>query len=204
MELMYGERTRSSLLTIDIIGLCIAIACLIAGFSLLPVPTRITPPDNILKPAEEWHVRGMNAWEAGNLKDAATAFRKAIDVYPEFVKGLSDLGALLEEMGQHEESMNVLKKAVSLDPKAPDAWFNLGVACLSEEDWHYAGNAFQKAVNADPKDGEAWFNLGVAREKGGDKEGAVLAYHESLFREPEGKIEGKIKEALGRLENKEV
>jgi tetratricopeptide (TPR) repeat protein len=158
----------------------------------------------MLKPAEEWHDRGLKAWESGDLGGAAAAFRKAIDAYPEFVKGLSDLGALLEEMSQHEESINVLKKAVSLDPKAGDAWFNLGMAYLSEEDWHYAGIAFHKAVNADLKDGEAWFNLGVAREKGGDKEGAVLAYHESLSREPDGEIEGKLKDALGRLENKKA
>ncbi len=152
-----------------------------------------------LTQAEQWHASGLKAWESGDLQSAETKFRQSINIYPGFAKGMSDLGALLDEMGKQEESIKILKQCVKIEPDAADAWFNLGTAYMAREEWGNAENAFHKSVNADPGDSEGWYNLGIMREKGEDIEGARLAYREGIIHEPADGIKEKLENALARL-----
>ena len=53
-------------------------------------------------------------------------FKKAIQVYPNFIQALSNLGAALNKQGQHDEAVPLLKKVLTLNPEFAIANFNLG------------------------------------------------------------------------------
>ena len=53
-------------------------------------------------------------------------FKKAVQVYPNFIQALSNLGAALNKQDQPGEAIAHLEKALSLDPEFAIANFNLG------------------------------------------------------------------------------
>ena len=80
------------------------------------------------------------------MKQAVTHFRRAIEVYPNFIQALSNLGAALNKLGQSKQALPHLKKALALDPEFAVAYFNLGNAHFAVGNLDEAEKAFHTAV----------------------------------------------------------
>jgi tetratricopeptide (TPR) repeat protein len=64
--------------------------------------------------------------ELGRFDDAINAFKKAIEMRPNFAVSHLGLGRCYHKLRRHEESEQALKKGIELDPGSPGAYLDLG------------------------------------------------------------------------------
>ena len=116
--------------------------------------------------AEQWFELGM-AWDASSetLPQAADAYRRAIELSPEWVEAHINLGAALYQLGRMVESRDVFARATTLDPRNALAHFNLG--CMHDRlgDTGASIDEFRAAVAHSPHMADAHLNLALAYEK---------------------------------------
>ncbi|MGI8502704.1 MAG: tetratricopeptide repeat protein, partial [Hassallia sp.] len=104
---------KTNLLTATIIGLCLtnintAFGVIVSvGEQNKPDSETITPSNkNAVASFEE----GVNLYEQGDLKGAEAAFRKAIELQPNFAKAYIGLGNTLDDQGKPTEAIAQYKK----------------------------------------------------------------------------------------------
>lgn len=90
------------------------------------------------KEPEFYMVLGDGWKSAGNLPEAASAYRRALDLQPDLVRAMRALAAVDPP---HAES--ILARAVEIAPNDPESWFRYGVATGSAD-------RIRKAIALDP------------------------------------------------------
>ena len=105
-------------------------------------------------------LRGRRAFSAGAYRDAALAFRQAVEAAPDSVRARVNLGSALGEMGDPDGAIEQLRAAIRLDPRNHAANFNLGTLLQGQGQHGRAVPLFQAALRADPDDAEAHLRLG--------------------------------------------
>ena len=150
--------------------------------------------------ADAWHLHAMTALEAGNLAKARTRLERAIAIRPESSVFHSNLGAVLERLGDLESSYRAHERALGLDREPPDNWFNHGLVLLRLDRPAQAAASLQAARDRDPDDPEIRLNLGRALERSDDGEGALREYRSALAGTTGsgGRWTGEVREALRR------
>ena len=79
--------------------------------------------------------------------DAEKAFRRAIELKPNFVEAMNDLAALLVKKGYKEEAEAILRKAIEKKPGYPYAHINLGRILIDKGSFSEAENEFKRALD---------------------------------------------------------
>jgi arylsulfatase A-like enzyme/Flp pilus assembly protein TadD len=113
--------------------------------------------------------------EAGNLKEAATAFERSRAAGNQNPELFNDLGVVYAQLGRVGEARAMFQELLRRDPNAAGTWTNLGLAELSAKRLDAATEAFRHAVSADPSNAQAWQGLGAAAV-GRDAETAIDAW----------------------------
>ena len=73
-------------------------------------------------------------------------FEKAIKVYPNFIQGLSNLGAVLNKLGHPEAAIPHLKKTLELNPEFAIASFNLGNSQFALNHFEEAQRSYERSA----------------------------------------------------------
>ena len=81
--------------------------------------------------AQEQNNRGAVLAQEGRYEEAATAFRRAIRLAPDFAVAYFNLGLAESRLGNHEASRKALETAVRIRPDYEGAWLQLGRALLA-------------------------------------------------------------------------
>ncbi|MFZ6770201.1 tetratricopeptide repeat protein [Undibacterium sp. Di26W] len=119
---------------------------------VLPAPSHpvyVAPP--VMQDSAELKKQGDDHLARGDMTSAATCYRKAIGMDPDFAKAHSNLGFVLMQQGKADEAERSLKQALALDPKNADTCFMLGnLAILSRSDLESGCQYLQKAVELMP------------------------------------------------------
>ena len=151
--------------------------------------------------ADAWHLHAMAALEAGNLGKARTRLERAVSIRPDSSVFHSNLGAVLERMGDLEGSLRAHDRALALDRSPADNWFNHGLVLLRLGRPGEAAPSLRSARDRDPGDPEVRLNLGRALERSGDGEGALGEYRAALARTagPDDRWAGEIRDSLRRI-----
>lgn len=105
---------------------------------------------------------GRILYERRDFDGALAAFGLALDWFPRCRAAAANLGATLQTLGRHAESIGRLSAVLDGDPGAAEAHSNLGNAQLGAGDYHAAAASFRRALALDPGSGEAESNLGLA------------------------------------------
>ena len=137
--------------------------------------------------AEEWFEIGMASdASAETLPDAVDAYRRAIELSPQWVEAHINLGTALFQLGRMEESREVFARATGLDPRNALAHFNLG--CLHDRfgDSSAAIDEFRAAIAHSPHMADAHLNLALAYEKSQRIEDSLRHLALYLRYEPQG------------------
>ncbi len=106
--------------------------------------------------------RGTKAREDGRLDDAVAHLRKAIAIYPEYLKAMNDLGAYLLSQGKLEEAAAELRKATEVDPKSFNPHLNLGIVLTRQQKFREAADVLDRALSLDRSSAAAHLYEGVA------------------------------------------
>jgi tetratricopeptide (TPR) repeat protein len=133
-------------------------------FSDQPAP-EVIEAQPVARTAEEWWTLGWEKEEAGELEEAARAYRKALLAEGPNADLVFNLGNVLYALGQKEAAAERLRQAVELDRGFAEAWYNLGLVLLDLEDTAEALEAFAGALRADPQFADAHFDLANLLER---------------------------------------
>jgi tetratricopeptide (TPR) repeat protein len=151
---------------------------------------------------EDYHKLGNSMQASGRFDDAVAAYKKAIELNPDFSWSYHGLGDVLLKLERWENAVAAYTKAVELNPDFSWSFHNLGDALLKLERWEDAVAAYrcEIAINSD----FAWSfcNLGEALTQLKYWEEAITAYLKAV--EIDGNLPGiyeKLGSALGQTKS---
>jgi predicted O-linked N-acetylglucosamine transferase (SPINDLY family) len=134
--------------------------------------------------AEAHNNLGTALRASGNLEEAVTAYRRAVELKPTYFEAHNNLGNALRDLGKLEEAIVACRMALTLQPKYAEAHANLGNALSDQGKLEEAVAAYQKALELKPNLAEAQSNLGNALRDLGRLEEAVAACHKAVELRP--------------------
>lgn len=117
--------------------------------------------------AEAWTIVGMVLSDRGELTEAESAYRRAIELDPRNPVAHHNLGALLVQM-ERPEALEALEKARALGADGYEAAYNRGRAALNAGELDAAESSFARAVELQPMNIEAQTTLAQVRFMCGD------------------------------------
>jgi Flp pilus assembly protein TadD len=117
-------------------------------------------------------------------KAAEAAYRRAIDLAPDYAIAHSNLGMCLADQQRYEAAARACRKAIDLRPDWAGAYYNLGNALTRQGKHGDAEAAFRQAIARRPDFALAHNNLGMALSRQ-QKPGAEAAYRQAIAHQPD-------------------
>ena len=97
---------------------------------------------------------------AGNPELAIASYRRSLDVEPDYVPSLYNLGLVLHETDRFEEAEACFRRVVAIDPGDVDALFHLGALLQRSLRLEEAAQTFRLALQLAPDNPHLWTRLG--------------------------------------------
>jgi tetratricopeptide (TPR) repeat protein len=138
---------------------------------------------------------------------AEAAYRKAVELRPEYAEAWNGLANVLNAQGKADEALAASEKASSLGGGGAagggggnaNALYNQGVILWNQGKYAEAKEKFAEAAQADPTHQEALYRLGMAEVNLGNIDGAIAAFENYLKVAPDGKYAGDVKNFLASM-----
>jgi len=160
-------------------------------FSHQATPARIVPFRRVGRgrpeSAEEWFDRVCTLdEELDTVPQARAAYERALELDPDYVPALVNLGNLHYRQDRPVEARACYEHALRLEPGNAKARFNLGNLFDDQRDYQAARVLFRDAVALDPGFADAHFNLALTCEQLGLVEEAQRHWQHYLALDPTG------------------
>ena len=137
--------------------------------------------------------------KAERYNEGAEAFRKALEINPEYLEARFSLFKALKEQGKLESAVDEGEILVKKKLSYPDFYCSLSEIYISMGMFDRADATLQKAIKKDPKHAETHFLLAKVHENQGLKEKAIDELKKCVDYNPPESLKQKAKEALSRL-----
>ena len=131
----------------------------------LPAPVEIpreAEPAVETATVEQMGMEGIAAFQKGNFEGAREAYLRVLNIEPNNLPALVNLGTVEYRLGNFDESERLLRRSLQIKADNPTAWLNLGILYLDRKEFMRALAAVAQAVVYAPKDPVARNYLGVA------------------------------------------
>jgi tetratricopeptide (TPR) repeat protein len=137
--------------------------------------------------------------QPGGMDDAIRAYRRVIELRPEWFEPYVNLGCLYYELGKLENACQAFQYGIELSPQDAVAHFNLG--CVLEElgELDKAIEHLERATELMPDHADARFNLASAYEKRGENRLALHHWILYLHHQPKGPAAEYARSRLERI-----
>jgi len=132
------------------------------------------------KPAEVLSEMGIAHHLAGDLEQAAQAYRQSLVEDPHYGRAFNNLGIALYYTGKKKEAEEAFQRALDFDPKLAEARYNQGVWFLLEGNLDEAVAGFKAAIALKPQAAYAHSELGLVNLRRGDLESAIACLEEAI------------------------
>lgn len=133
--------------------------------------------------AAAWLLKGY-VTPSKNADDAILAFRKAIELKPDYAAAYNNMGISLNDIDKIDEAIIAFRKAIELRPDNEPAYNNLGNVLKKKNQFDEAIISYRKAIELEPNFTGAYFNLGGALNKNDQVDEAIVAYRKVIELEP--------------------
>lgn len=127
--------------------------------------------------------KGNDYFEAMQFAEAAEEYEKALDLKPDNVDALSNLGVTYYRLGELDKAIEVYSRAITIAPKDADLYSNLAAAYVQKQgpdggtdNLATALEHYQKAIELAPDLAEAHYGAGAVYALLGRKEEAIQAF----------------------------
>lgn len=127
-----------------------------------------------------WNNLGLLAGRAGRMDEAIAYFKKTLEITPDYVVALVNLGSAYRQQKLWNDARQVLERAIAIDPHAPEANYGLAMVFAQLEDADRAYDYLQKALRFRPDYPEALNNLGVLYLRTRRRDQAVASFEEAI------------------------
>lgn len=106
--------------------------------------------------------RALAFHHKGRLDEAAAQYEKLLDIVPDNVVALTNLGTIALQKGELEDGVRMIGQSLELAPDQPEALNNLGSALRRLKRWNEALASYERAIALSPNFAGAHINLGHA------------------------------------------
>ncbi len=130
----------------------------------------------LIPEAIEYYRLGHQRAEAGDLRGAIEAFRKASELAPESAEVQLSLGRVYIKLKKDGEAIKALKRSISLDARPAEAHYDLGLAYFQTSRFKDAETAFKKATLLSPDMAKAHYGLALAYQELGNQDALIEEY----------------------------
>jgi tetratricopeptide (TPR) repeat protein len=130
-------------------------------------------------------IKGDDHLRSGDAQDAATTYRRAIELNSDDPGIHYNLSLALAKLGDRPGEKQELEKAVKLGPNVPEPHNQLGVCYLAEGKLAEAEQQFKLAIAANPAFAEAKNNLGTLYGRMGNNRAAMELFRDAVQNAPE-------------------
>ncbi len=127
--------------------------------------------------ASDWFDKALEL-EEHDTTEAIEAYRKVLELRPDSVETLINLGRLHAEGGSINEAATCFERALHINPDDATASYNLGVVAQDAGDDDRAVDLYVQALQKDPGLAEAHYNLATIYDRGGDPRAAIRHINE--------------------------
>lgn len=107
--------------------------------------------------------RGNAFLETGNLREALSDLRIALELDPNSPVVLSNLGLVMNQMGNFSEASTLYNQALQKDYYCVPARNNRGTRFFESGDYRRAEQEFSTALRLDERNASLWFNRALSR-----------------------------------------
>ena len=162
---------------------------LLCFFSTVPVqgaiPNIVEEDESEFTIAERHNNLGTQRASRGDFRQAAGAFRKAIELDPKMTVAHYNLGLSLLRVANHKDAVFSFQSALRLSPGYFDAWFQLGLSQMGLKQYRESIRAFTEGMVLRPGDPTVRFRMGQSHWMLGNWE-AVISEWEALLQDAPG------------------
>jgi len=134
--------------------------------------------------AETCNNRGVGLYYRGALDAALAAFRRAVELLPEYAEAHNNLGLVLSRMGQEDAATQAFQEALRIDPSMAEVYNNLGFMYHTSGKLDRAVQMFGQAIQNSADSSVAYTNLGNTFYKMQQAEKAVESWRRALELDP--------------------
>lgn len=171
-------------LIMGLVALAILFGCVIASFMQIRYwKNSVALFEHTVKVTEN-NYRAQNdlgtAWEAVDLDQAIFHYKQALEIKPNYLLAIYNLGVAYCEKEEYDESILNFKKVLKIDPQNIDARMNLANVLFILDKPDEAVFHYNKIIKADSKNSDAHYNLAYVLSKQGKIDEAVSHYEKAL------------------------
>jgi len=134
--------------------------------------------------ADALHLLGVLCYRRGNLLDAESWIKQALQVH-ETATMLGHMGNLLSDMDRMHEAQQHYLRALVLDPAHSHSYFNYANLLQKQRREHEAERALLRSLEITPEFAEANLQLGVIWQERRHYAGAEFCYRRALVTRPD-------------------
>jgi Tfp pilus assembly protein PilF len=77
---------------------------------------------------------------------------RAVEIYPDYVDALNNLGTYYQRMGEHDQAISLFYRVVDLEPGFYGGWVNLGGCLMAKGEFQQAKTVARRALELRPAD----------------------------------------------------
>jgi tetratricopeptide (TPR) repeat protein len=141
-------------------------------------------PDFVPNVAREAAAQGNAAFARKDYPAARKAYQRVIDLVPDNLLGIVNLGVVEFSAGDNAKAEELLKKAVRIRMETAAAWLTLGIIYMDQDRFDEALAALSQAVLHDPRNPRARNYLGVVIGRNGWVDGAQFELRRAVELDP--------------------
>jgi tetratricopeptide (TPR) repeat protein/peroxiredoxin len=130
--------------------------------------------------ANAWNNLGLLAGRAGQTGDAIHYFQRALDLSPDHMIALNNLGGAFRQEKQWDKARTTYERALQFSSDDPDANYGLGMVYAQLDDTGRALELLQRALKARHDYPEALNNLGILYLRTQRRDQAVVSFEEAI------------------------
>ena len=162
-----------------------AVAVFLYGVSFCRAAEPAEPsPDFVPTVARKAAGEGNAAFARKDYATARKAYQQVLDMVPDNLLGLVNLGVVEFSAGNNDRAEELLKKAVRIRMETAAAWLTLGIIYMDQDRFDEALAALSQAVLHDPRNARARNYLGVVIGRNGWIDGAQFELRRAVELDP--------------------
>lgn len=128
---------------------------------------------------------GLVQQELGLLEEAASSYRRALQINPAYAQGHNNLGVTLQQLGRLSEAEASYREAIANDPDYVNAYYNLGIVLQALGRPAEAEAIHRQTLALNPEHAGAHCNLGTVLLGGGQRDAAIESFRRAIQIKPD-------------------
>jgi tetratricopeptide (TPR) repeat protein len=121
----------------------------------------------------------------GDLPAAINAYRRAIQLKPDYIEAYTSLGGVLKDQGRFDEALDLYDQLLKLVLAEPNIPHGRGKVLCAQGLYHEAIEMFEMAISLGPANAKFYNSLGIALGLMGDQQAAIEAFEQALSLQPD-------------------